>query len=93
MISVCKQDLINAWSLLEKIAVSIDKIGSAHGTPTKADFTPDRERKMLIEVGRFILDHVADDANRLREPLGDYLPNDEAEALSDQIEYWQPGKH
>jgi hypothetical protein len=91
-IAVGKQDLINAWTVLEKIAVSIDKIGSAYAVPAREDWTPEIEQRMLVEIGQFIRDHVADEANRFRQPLSECLSEDEAETLSDQIDYWQASK-
>jgi hypothetical protein len=91
-LSVKKRDLINAWLVLEKLVVSLDKIGSAYATPSEAEFSEQRAQEMYAEVGRFVTDNILNDANRYRIPLGNYLPNDEAETLSDEVEYWKPSK-
>ncbi len=87
---VAKEDLVNAWLVLEKLVVSLRKIGSAHAVSTPGELTPEVERQMFLEIGKFVSENVFDDANRFRIPLGDYLPDEEAESLADQLEYWKP---
>ena len=91
-LEVNKQDLVNGWLVLEKLAVSLDKIGSAYATRTAEEFTEERRQQMYAEIGRFVVEDIFEDANRFRIPLGDCLPDDQAETLSDQIEYCQPKK-
>jgi len=92
-VAVNKQDFVNGWLVLEKLAVSLHKIGSAYATRTAEEFTEERRQQMYAEVGRFVVQKVFEDANRFRIPLGDCLPDEEAEALSDQVEYWEAAKH
>jgi hypothetical protein len=89
-VAVDRRELVQTWSLLETLVVSIDKIGSAHSLPSKEHFTKQLEQAMLADIGRFVLDQIFDDANRLRIALGEYLPDDEAEELSDRLNIWQP---
>jgi hypothetical protein len=89
VVAVKKQDLIDAWRILENLTISLHKIGGAYAVPTRDQFTPEVERRMLEEIGRFTLERIVDDANRFRIALGDYLPDEEAEALADQIDYWR----
>ena len=89
-LAVKKQDLVNAWLLLEKLVVSLDRIGSAYATASGTLLSEERLRQMHAEVGRFITDQILEDASRSRVPLGQYLPAEEAEAISDAIEYWRP---
>lgn len=91
-LAVKKQDLVNAWLVLEKLVVSLDRIGSAYATAGETDPNNERVQQMYCEVGRFVLDQVFDDANVSRIPLGRYLADDEAEALSEEVEYWRSKK-
>src|SRR5690349_2443908 len=90
MLRVPKQDLVNAWLVLEKIVESADKIGSFFATKTREEFTGERRQQFYQEIGKFVCEHVLDDANKFRIPLGNCLPNDEAETLSDEVQCWQP---
>lgn len=87
---VPKQDLVNAWLVLEKLVVSSDKIGGFYSAKTRDEFTEERRTELYAAIGKFVCQQVLDDANRFRLPLGRCLPDDEAEALSDEVHYWQP---
>ncbi len=89
-LAVKKQDLVSAWLVLEKLVVSLDRIGSAYGSGRGGGADAERMRQMYCEVGRFVADHVFDDANRSRLPLSRYLADEEAETLADEVKYWHP---
>jgi hypothetical protein len=88
-LEVVRQDLIAAWSILERLVISTHRIGSAGSTPTAQEFTNEARRAMYEEIGKFVAEHVVEDANQLRIVLAKYLPEEDVERLSDELHYWQ----
>jgi hypothetical protein len=88
-VGVTRADLVEAWSLLENLVCSLDRIGSRHaGEPGEA-YDPERSRAFYEAVGRFVADNEL--LTRLvetRGKLGSYLSDDEAENLTERIAYW-----
>ena|SRR5437667_232231 len=78
-VAVDKADLVEAWSLLENLAVSLDQIGGALDDP--------EDRRFALED--YISGDLARAINEARMKLGRYLPDAEAEELSENsIPYW-----
>ena len=81
-IGISKQDLIAAWAVLENLTVSLDQIGGFFGE----DAPPAALNKSL---GDYFTPALVEAIGRARERLARYIPEEEAEALSEQeIPYW-----
>jgi hypothetical protein len=92
-ISVDKRDLIEAWSLLERIVISLRKIGSVHAIPQgQVEQTPQQRQQMLEALGEFFNAELWSDLSHARVVIAEYLPEEEAEAISDALSYWQQKK-
>jgi len=90
-VSVNKRDLIEAWSLLERLVVSLRKIGSHYAIPQgEAEHTPQQRQQMLEALEQVFTPDLWRELAHGRRVIGEYLPNDEAEAISDQLDYWEP---
>jgi hypothetical protein len=92
VIPVSRKDLIAAWSVLEKVVVSLRKIGSAFAVPEgQADQTPEQRQVELKALDDFISPQVLRELSHARRLLAEYLPSEEIERLSENsIEFWSP---
>jgi hypothetical protein len=92
-VPVSKSDLIAAWSVLEKIVVSLRKIGSAHAASGgQAEQTSEQHQHELEAIDRFFSPEVLRELSRARRLLAEYLPGEEIEGLSEHsIQFWSPG--
>jgi len=78
-VRIDKADLVEAWSLLENLAVSLDQIGGA------LDDRADQQHAL----DNYLTPELAQAINRARVRLSRYLPDAEAEWLSEHvIPYW-----
>ena len=78
-VTIKRVDLIDAWRLLEAMAVSLDQIGGV----LESD---EEQRHALIN---FLTPEMAAAFNEARMRLGSYLPDDEAQAISENdVPYW-----
>ena len=91
MVVVRKDDLVLAWLGLERLVVGLHRIGSYYSTPSaEVGLAPAQHAEMLEEIAR-LLDHdFYRKLGKARVTLSRYLPNDEAETLSDGLDYYQP---
>ncbi len=90
-VPIVKRDLIQAWSVLERLAVSLQKIGSHFATAgPDVPLSASRRRQMLEELDAFFSSALYDDIAKARRALCEYLDHDEGEMISDQLEFWQP---
>jgi hypothetical protein len=89
-IAIAKNDLVNAWSTLEKLVVSLHRIGSHFATEAGKRQTAEERTEMLREIDRFLSPSVMRELGQARVSLSDYLPEHEAQRISDRLEYWQP---
>jgi hypothetical protein len=93
-VAVSKDDLIAAWSVLERMVVSLHKIGSHFATSgPDEELTPSRRLDMLGEIDRFLTPELMRELSKARGALASYLPEDEAEALSDRLAMWKPSSN
>src|SRR6476620_9549950 len=81
---VDRDDLIAAWKILENLTVSLDQIGGAVG-PTENAGSGQLLRDMLAA---YLTPKVVQEIAAARSHLSRYLSREEAEALSDEIPYW-----
>jgi hypothetical protein len=87
-IRVAKSDLLAAWKVLENLVVSLDHIGSyfaLEGPENGAD-----HRGMQEALDAYLTPKLLRAMSIARMRLGQYLPDKEAEAISDRIRYWRP---
>lgn len=90
-IAVAKRDLVEAWSLLERLVVSLRKIGSHYAIPSdQTEQTPEQWSAMMTALDEYLTGETAQALAHVRRVLGEYLPDDEAEAISEQLEFWTP---
>jgi hypothetical protein len=88
-VRIDKADLVEAWSVLENLAVSLDQIGGA------IDDRADQQQAL----DDYLTPELAQAINRARMRLAQYLSDAEAEWLSENsIPYWnykgiKNGKH
>ena len=90
-IPVARPDLVAAWTVLEKRVVSLRKMGSYYATPgPDVPLSPEREQSMLRDLDAYFSPELVGEISKARRLLGEYLPDDEAEAISEALEYWRP---
>ena len=88
-VPVKRGDLVEAWSLLENLVCSLDRIGSRHGREPGEAYNVERSRAFYEAVGRFVAEReVFEPLAEVRAKLGAYLPDEEAENFSDRIAFW-----
>lgn len=91
MVTVGYTDLMQAWSVLEKLTVSLDKIGGHYAVPgDRGPQAPEERQRMLEAIGAYLSPELCREIAEAREVIGRFLPDDEAEAVSDRLEYWRP---
>lgn len=86
IIEVSKEDVLAAWTVLENLAVSFDQIGAALGG-TKGN-APKQQQALQEAIVAYLTPTLVQAINEARARLGQYIPDQEAEALSEQIAYW-----
>lgn len=99
-IQVSQEDLLQVWSVLENLRVSLHRIGSAYAGDSKtASFPlnqPDRKAQWLHQqeleaLGAYFTPELYWEIAKAWRILSEYLPDEETEALSEgQIRYWEP---
>jgi hypothetical protein len=90
-IPVKKSDLILAWTLLESITVSLDQMcGTYDYVDSQGNIIDESEyRAMCKSLHDYFISDLWQKLNKARMRLLDYIPEDEAEYLSDlKIPYW-----
>jgi hypothetical protein len=89
-ISVAKRDLIEAWSVLEKVVVSLRRMGSHYATPgPDVPLPPEHQQQMLKDLDAYFSPELVRELGRARRLLVEYLPEDETEHLSEHVlKYW-----
>jgi hypothetical protein len=91
-IAMTKRDLLEVWSVLEKVVVSLRKIGSEYAIPMdQADQTPEQRRQMLEAFEDFFNPELFTELARARRLVVAHLPNEETEYISENIiRFWSP---
>ncbi len=87
-VKVSKPDLLAAWSILENLAVSLDQIGGFFGDSDGGP--PDEKGRLaLLEALKdYLSPTLIGKINDARVQLGRYVEDEEAEAISANIDYW-----
>jgi hypothetical protein len=87
-IEVAHDDVLAAWSILENLAVSLDQIGAVFGRLKHTADEPKRQHTLQAALAAYVTPTLVQEINDARISLGQYVPDEEAEALSEQIAYW-----
>src|SRR5437667_11390134 len=90
MISISKEDFLAAWSLLERMVVSSDKIGSYFSHPVGKEQPPHQRQAMLEALFDYFGPDFFQEATQIRSRLDKYIDDEEGEAISDTLYYWKP---
>src|SRR5205823_498313 len=88
-VSIAKDDLIAAWSLLERMVVSNDKIGSYFAHPVGSQQPAEQRQKMLEALFEYFGPEFFEQVAKVRSRLDRYVDDDEGERISDSLEYWK----
>jgi len=88
MLEIAKDDVLAAWAILENLAVSFDQIGAAFGRVHDTNQDPEQQRALQEALAAYLTPAVVQTINEARIRLGQYIPDAEAEALSEHIPYW-----
>jgi hypothetical protein len=91
-IAMPKRDLLEVWSVLEKVVVSLRKIGSEYAIPKdQIDQTPEQRQQMLEAFEDFFSPELFSELARARRLLTEHLPDEETEYISENlIRFWSP---
>jgi hypothetical protein len=85
MVKVAKADVLAAWTVLENLTVSFDQIGAEFGG---AKGHGAKQRALQEALAAYLTPALVQAINEARVRLGQYIPDAEAEALSEHIAYW-----
>jgi hypothetical protein len=85
---VAQEDVLAAWVVLENLAVSFDQIGAVVGQAKVTACSPEQQHALQEALASYITPALVQAINEARLRLGRYIPDEEAEALSERIAYW-----
>ena len=88
LIEIAKEDVLAAWAVLENLAVSFDQIGAVFGQAKGAACSPEQQRALQEALAAYLTPTLVQSINEARIRLGQYIADQEAEALSEHIAYW-----
>lgn len=88
MVRVARSDLLAAWMVLKNLAVSLDQIGGVFGGEKNMAKDAARQRELQEALASYLTPELVNAINDARVRLGRYIPDIEAEALSERIAYW-----
>jgi hypothetical protein len=88
IVKIAKDDVLAAWTVLENLAVSLDQIGGVFGQAEGLGHDPKRHRALQEALAMYLTPTLVQAINDARIRLGQYIPDEEAEALSEHIGYW-----
>ena len=88
MVKIAKDDVVAAWTVLENLAVSLDQIGGVFGHAEGSGHDPKQQRALQEALAMYLTPTLVRAINDARIRLGQYIPDEEAEALSEHIGYW-----
>ncbi len=84
---VAKDDVVTVWTILENLAVSFDQMGASFAEARETGNS--RKQQGLQEaLVAYLTPDLVQAINDARMRLGQYIPDTEAETLSEQIAYW-----
>jgi hypothetical protein len=88
IVKIAKEDVLAAWTVLENLAVSLDQIGSVFGRTKGTLLDPKQQSALQEALATYLTPPLVQAINDARIRLGQYIPDEEAEALSERIAYW-----
>ena len=88
LLEVAKDDVLTAWAVLENLAVSFDQIGAMFGRAKDTGCSPEQQRALQEAIVAYLTPALVQAINEARIRLGQYISDEEAEALSEHIAYW-----
>jgi hypothetical protein len=87
-IRVAHDDVLAAWTVLENLAVSFDQIGAAFAGLKHATDEPKQQKALQAALAAYVTPTLVQAINDARIRLGQYVPDEEAETLTERIAYW-----
>ena len=88
LLEIAKEDVFAARAVLENLAVSFDQIGVVFGQAKGKTCSPKQQHALQEAIAAYITPALVQAINEARLRLGQYIPDEEAEALSEHIAYW-----
>jgi hypothetical protein len=88
MVRMANSDLLAAWMVLENLAVSLDQIGGVFGGEKNTAKDAASQRGLQEALAAYLTPELVQAINDAHVRLGKYIPDREAEALSERIAYW-----
>jgi hypothetical protein len=88
MLEIAKDDVLVAWAVLESLTVSFDQIGAAYGDVKDARHASEQQHTLQEALRAYLTPAVVQAINEARIRLGQYISDEEAEAASEHIPYW-----
>jgi hypothetical protein len=89
LLEITKEDVLAAWAVLENLAVSFDQIGAMFGQAKGKTCSPEQQHALREAIAAYITPTLVQAINAARLRLGQYISDEEAEALSEHIAYWE----
>lgn len=88
-VQIKKESLIAAWRLMERLVVSLDRIGSFYSTPAEdVPQTPEQRQSMLEAVGELMGPDTFREMAHVRRLLDELIDDEEGEVISDSLRFW-----
>jgi hypothetical protein len=88
MIEVARDDVHAAWTILENLTVSFDQIGAAFSGTKGSVHDPEQRYTLQEALVAYLSPALVQAINEARIRLGQYISDEEAEALAEHIAYW-----
>jgi hypothetical protein len=88
LLEIAKEDVLAAWAILENLTVSFDQIGAVFGRAQGTGCSPEQQRTLQEALAAYITPALVQVINEARIRLGQYISDEEAEALSEHMAYW-----
>ena len=90
VVAVGKADLIEAWSAVDRLVVSLATIGRCYGQPCGKPWDEQQHQDMLQALDHCFSPDLYQHLRRARRALTKYVPRDEAIDLAEnEIDYWE----
>ena len=88
LLEIAKDDVLTTWAVLENLATSFGQIGAMFGQAQGTVWSPEPQRVLQEALIAYLTPALVQALNEARIRLGQYIPDEEAEALSKHIAYW-----
>lgn len=85
---IAKTDLLAAWAVLENLAVSLDQIGGTFAGTDEGANGMQQTVEMQHALSDYVTPELVSAINEARSALGQYVSDEDAETLTDDIPYW-----